>query len=480
MRLSTKVAYNTIVQIGSKVISTILGLLAVAIMTRSLGRAGFGEYTTIITFLSFFGIAIDFGLTLITSWMISQKGADEEKIINNLFSLRFFTALVFLSIAPLVVIFFPYSDAVKIGVLITTLSFFFISLNQIFVGFFQTKLRMDKVSIAEVASRIVLFVGVFWVAKEGFGLLGFMNVVVLAGAVSFLIQFIFLRKFIKIKFAFDFSLWKYIIKKTWPFAVTIIFNMLYLKTDTLVLSLVKSDEEVGVYGATYKVIEVLTMIPFMFAGIILPIITTNWSNGNFDFFKKVLQKSFDLMFIIIIPVVIGAQFLSESIMVVVAGEEFREAGSVLRVLIVAGGLVFVSCLLSHIIVAIGKQKEIIWTYVFTGVTSVIGYFIFIPKYSYFGAAGVTIYAELIITLLISFYIIKFTKFFPKFKVMFKALLASLVMGVFLYFIPPSFYGGVLNLILVLLASSVVYFFALYVFRAVTREDINNLLNRPVA
>jgi O-antigen/teichoic acid export membrane protein len=63
MRLSTKIAYNTIAQIIGKALATILGLVAVVIMARYLGRQGFGAYTTIITFLSFFGILADLGLT---------------------------------------------------------------------------------------------------------------------------------------------------------------------------------------------------------------------------------------------------------------------------------------------------------------------------------------------------------------------------------------------------------------------------------
>jgi len=82
MRLLTKVAYNTIMQIISKVITALLGLAVVTIMTRYLGRTGFGQYTTIITFLSFFGIFSDLGLTLTTAQMISQPGADQNKILE--------------------------------------------------------------------------------------------------------------------------------------------------------------------------------------------------------------------------------------------------------------------------------------------------------------------------------------------------------------------------------------------------------------
>jgi len=159
MRLSAKIFYNTVVQIAGKIIATILGLVAVAIITRYLGLIGFGEYTTIITFLSVFGILADLGLTLVTTQMISQPGVDEEKILNNLFTLRLVSALFFLALAPVTIIFFPYSPEVKAGVAIAVFSFFFIALNQIFVGLFQKKLRMDKVSIAEVSSRLVLVIG---------------------------------------------------------------------------------------------------------------------------------------------------------------------------------------------------------------------------------------------------------------------------------------------------------------------------------
>jgi len=67
MRLSAKIFYNIIVQIIGKIIATVLGLVAIAIITRQLGLAGFGQYTTIITWLSFFAILADFGLTLVTA-----------------------------------------------------------------------------------------------------------------------------------------------------------------------------------------------------------------------------------------------------------------------------------------------------------------------------------------------------------------------------------------------------------------------------
>jgi len=477
MHIATKVAYNTIIQAISKILSTILGLIAVALITRYLGQNGFGEYTTIVTFLSFFGIMADLGLTLVTIQMISHPGVDQKKVLNNLFSLRFFSAFIFLGLAIPIAFFFPYGEAIKNGIVILSLSFFFIALNQILIGFFQKSLRMDKAAIAEIFGRIILVTGTILAISHNFGLSGIMWSVVAGSVANFFILLFLSLKFFRLKFEFDFSLWRKILTRSWPLAVTIVFNLLYLKTDTLFLSLIKSQSEVGLYGAAYKVIEVLTMFPFMFAGVVLPILTTDWFEKKTEHFNKVLQKSFDLMIILALPLIVGTQFLAKPIMAIVAGQDFLASGEILKILIVAAGLVFISCLLSHAVVAAGKQKEIIWSYFFTAITSVIGYFIFIPKFSYFGAAWVTIYSEATITAFMFFYASKFVSFKPKLKIILKAFLASLVMALALFLIPAKFLTAWWSLSLVIISVSALYFIVTYLFKGLTKDDLLRLLNK---
>ncbi|MDD5291179.1 MAG: flippase [Patescibacteria group bacterium] len=477
MRLSAKIFYNTVIQIISKVMATVLGLVAVAVITRYLGLIGFGQYTTIITFLSVFGILADLGLTLVTAAMISRPGVDEGKILNNLFTLRLVSAIFFLALAPLTIIFLPYGPEVKLGVAVAVFSFFFIALNQIFVGLFQKNLRMDKVSIAEIIGRLVLVAGVIFAVELNLGLLGIIFATVFASAINFLFLFIFSWRFVRLRIQFDWLIWKEIIRKTWPLAITIAFNLIYLKADTLILSLIKTPGEVGVYGAAYKVIDVLITIPFMFAGIILPVLTADWAGGSMDSFKKVLQKSFDFMMILAVPLVVGTQFLAEEVMVVVAGRDFAASGAVLKILVLASWAIFFGCIFSHAIIALDKQKKIIGAYFFTSVTALAGYLIFIPRFSYLGAAWVTVYSELFIALAAFYLVYKYAGFFFNFKVLFKSILASGVMAVFLWILPNQFSGGIGGLFSTLSFSAAVYFLALYFLKGVTREEILVLLNR---
>lgn len=474
MSLSVKVAHNTLIQIISKIGTSLIGIAVIAIITRYLGQNGFGQYTTILTFLSFFGIIADLGLTLVTTQMVSQPDIDKNKVLSNLFGLRLVTATIFLGLAPLIVFFFPYETIIKLGVAVTTLSFYFISLNQIFIGLFQKELRMDKAVISEIISKAFLLAGTIIAVKLNYGLLGIMLALTISAAVNFALNFIFSFSFAKISVRFDKEVWADIMKRSWPLALTIFFNLLYLKTDTLILSLIKSQAEVGIYGAAYRVIDLLITVPFMFAGLILPIMTAAWAKNNTESFKNIIQKSFDIMIIIALPMIIGTQFIATQVMTLVAGTDFALSGTILKILIIAASVVFIGTIFSHAIIAINRQKTLIWPYFFTSITALAGYIIFIPIYSYYGAAWVTIYSETIITIFTVYLLWKHTRLLPKFTIFFKALAASVLMAATLYIV-SSIYN---NLFITITAGALSYILFLYLMRGLNFISFRELLSLP--
>lgn len=471
MKLSAQVARNTLVQIIGKIISTILGLAALAIMARYLKQAGFGQYTTIITFLSFFGIMADFGLTLITSQMISQPRADQTKLLNNLFSLRLISAILLLLLAPLMVFFLPYEPIIKYGVAIASLSFFFIALNQVLVGWFQKNLTMAVVSAADVAGKIILLAGIILTAWFNLGLKSIMAATLASGLISFIIHYWYARRSIKISWQIDLDVWRGIIKKSWPLGLTIFLNLIYLRADILILSLIKSQSEVGLYGAAYKIIDVLTTLPFIFAGLVLPILTRVWAERDAARFNAILQKSLDAMFILAVPLIIGAQITARPLMKLVAGEHFILAGDILKILILAVGFIFLSCLLTHAAIALNKQKRLIPAYLLTALTALTGYLIFIPLYSYYGAAWVTVYSETAIALFSLYVVIKYSQFRLKLNILLKSLAASLIMALSVYWLIGKY-----NLFFIIPLAALVYLVCLYLFKGLNKKELTGLLN----
>jgi O-antigen/teichoic acid export membrane protein len=479
MSLSKKIAKNTIIQIIGKAVSTGLGLFALAVITRYLGKSGFGEYTTVINFLTIFAVFADFGLTLVTVQMISgiNDPTQENKILNNLFTFRLLSIILFLCLSPLILFFIPYSQAIKIGILITAPYFIFPALIQVVVGLLQKRLKMDRAVLAETLSRFVLILGIILAWQFDQGINGILLATLASGATNFLFHYLFAKKFAEFKLSWDFSLWKKIIIRSWPLAITIMLNLIYLRTDIVFLSLFKSSSEVGLYGAAYRVIDILTTIPFMFAGLILPILTTAWLEKKEDYFKKTLQRSFDFMAIVSIPLIMGGILLSKPIMVAIGGNDFAESGKILNLLIIAVAFIFLGTMFSHAIIALNKQKKLIGFYIFTSLTSLAGYLILIPRFSYLGAAVVTIYSEMVIALFSAYCVFKYSRFLPKIVVLLKSIIASFIMGFFIYFYPASLKEGFLNLIIIIILSSFVYGLFLFLLGGINIKDLNIIFKK---
>jgi len=472
-----RVANNTLIQITGKAISTVLGLFSLALITRYLGPTGFGEYTTVITFLTFFAVVADFGLTLVTAQMLSGHKEDESKLLNNLFSLRLVSIIILLALAPIILLALPYGATVKTGVLIALVAFLFPALNQILIGLFQKKLSMDRDAVAEVVGRLALILGILITQKIDLGLNGILIATVISAGANFFLHYVLAFKYAVIKLEFDFSLWRKIFIKSWPLAITIVLNLIYLRADTLLLSLLRDTNEVGLYGATYRVIDVLTTIPFMFAGLILPILTSAEVAGDKSYFKKVLQKSFDFMALLAIPLIVGAQFLSDPIMLFVAGSDFAAAGPILAMLIFAVGAIFLGTMFSHAVIALNRQKKMIGFYLFTSLSALVAYVILIPRFSYTGAAAVTIYSEVLIAIFSGYCVFKYSRFLPNLKMLLKALLSSAIMGLFLCFFPIVYRTSLSGLILILFTAGLIYFLALYLLGGIKPEDMEIIFKR---
>lgn len=470
MSLAQKIAKNTLFQTFGKISSSLCSLAAVALITRYLGPVLFGEYSTSIAFLQIFGILVDLGLTLVTVQMISEKNADIKKILDNLFSFRILSAFCFMALAPLAVIFLPYPGIVKIGVLIGAGAFFFNSINQILIGLFQKELKMEKVAIAEIANRLVFLVLTCIAVLFNFNLIAFLVAMTAGNFINFIILYFFAQKIIKINFDFDFSVWKKIFRRSWPIAAGIALNLIYLRADIFILSLYKSAEDVGFYSAAYKIIDFLTAFPYMLLGLVLPMLTLAWSEKNSEHFKEISQKTFDFLNILAFPIVAGGIILAKPLMILFAGKEFMSSGEIFQILLLALGMIFPATIFTHAIIAIGKQKSMLWGFGASAILTLAGYILLIPKFSYFGAAWMTVFSEGLILFWSAAMVFKYSKFLPEFKSFKRSLAASVVMAWIIWILKIE------NIIFAIPVGTIIYFALLFAVKGINIKMIKEVIS----
>ncbi len=465
MSLSQKIAQNTIIQIAGKAISTALGLVAIGLLTRYLGVEQFGWYTTAITFLQFAGILIDFGLVPITAQMLGAGKYNPTELFKNLLAYRFVTAAVFFGIAPMVAWFFPYPSEVKWAITLLSISFLGIAMNQVLTGYYQKQLTMQIPVLGEIVGRIILVSGLIIGQWKEVSFITTMGVIAASSLAYTLIMWLMAARKTSAGFAYNRQIWKDITITMWPVAVSVIFNVIYLKGDTILLSLYRSQVEVGFYGAAYRVVDILAQMAMLMMGVMLPLLSSSYAQKKLTDFKQFYQNSFDNLMLLAVPMFMGTWLLADKIMVFVAGPDFATSGTMLRLLSIAIFGVYLGAVFGHTAVAIGQQKATMWIYISDAILTLAGYLYAIPRYGWQGAAGFTIFSELYAGFLLAWVISRKSPVSLSFNRLRKIVLASLIMSSTLIIFSNW------SLIYLVIAGGLTYLAAILILRIYSWEGI---------
>lgn len=470
------IASNTIVQMIGRVVGTVFGILTIAVMTRALGTDGYGQFTLAFTFLAVAGALVDFGFTLTTTQMISEKGADESKIVSNAFTARLISGIIFFGLAVLLAWFMPYETIVKITIAVGAFSFFFMTNSQMLIGVFQKHMAMWRPALAEAVSRGLILLLVVWLATTTFTVAHMMAAFAIGNLLLFAINFGLAQRLARIRLAFDASLMKRFFSRSWPIAISIFFNLLYLKGDIIFLDLYRTSSEVGLYGAAYKVLDVVTVIPSMFMGLMLPLLVGYWTQKARKDFNRILQQSFDFFALLALPMLGGTLVLAGPIMELVAGPEFFASGQYLVILMLANTIVFFGILFGHTVVAINKQRFILPAYFLTAAVAIALYLVTIPKHGAFGAAWTTVISEAMITLMTMATVLYFAKFRPKFKSTLVSLFCAATMTSLVYLFVASLEALTpLFIFIAILIGAAYYAFSVLVLGGVKLSTVKEII-----
>jgi len=478
MTLVRKIAYNTIISTGARLMGVALSLITIGFIARYLGKDGFGSYSLVLAFLYTFDSLADLGLYSLMVREISRSEIDEKKVVSNIFTIRIVALLILLVIASLIIWFFPYSNQVKNGTILAAISFLFLSMGQVLMGIFQKYLRTDRSAIADILGRVAQFLIVIVVIKLGFGFYGVICSLILGCLINFLFLFIFARHYVKFSLEFDLAYWKKLIKATIPIAASIVLTLIYFKIDSIFLSIPAINKnslnpisDVGIYGIAYKILEGLIFFPAMFVGLIMPLLSASAFNDR-EKFKKIFQKTIDILFIFIVPLIIGIIMLSGPIVILIGGSDFSASAGPLNILAIAIGLIFLGNLLGNSIIALEKQKTGAWIYFAGMIFNIVTNLIFIPKYQYLGAAWTTTATELLVTILMFVLVYKTIHYFPKINI-WKPLIAGGIMAGFLYLLNGY------NIFLLAVGGLIVYLGTLLVIRGIKKEEIQLLTKKEI-
>ncbi|HPN54679.1 MAG TPA: flippase [Candidatus Moranbacteria bacterium] len=467
MAIARKIAYNVVFNATAKIISTVLALVAIGFITRYLGTSGFGDYSTVLAFFSFFGSFADLGLYSITTREISRPDADEKSILNNAFTLRLFSSVIVFILTPVLIFFLPYSSHVKMGILIAAASFVFSSTYNVLNGVFQKNLAMDRVALAEVLGKVLQVSIIILAVKNNWGFTAIILSVLAAMIFNFSTVLFFLRKYARLKLQFDFVYWKKFLKESLPLGISAVVIFIYFKIDTILLSVMKTNTEVGIYNAAYKVIENVSFFPAMIVGLVFPIFSRYIFSDKKEF-SRIADETTKVFLILIVPIVIGTLFLSKNIINLIGGEAFLQSANTLRILIFSLAFIFFGNLFNSLLIAGNHQKKLLLAAVVCAIFNVTANLIFIPIFSYNGSAVVSTLTEFFVMVTGFALTAKYINYIPSFKSLWRILIAGGAMAIFLYLFKNT------GFLFCVFFGSLIYAFFLWLTRTITIKELSSI------
>lgn len=400
-----RIVNNSMIVIVGIITFKIMSIFLVIYLARYLGTELFGIYNFIFAYLAFFGIIYDLGLYTILVREISRKNEFTNKLIGNAYLIRGFLTFISVTFAIIIINLTTYSAEIKSYVLIAAITLFFTSFSEFYTAIFQANLKMKYSIYSKLVFKFFSLVLIFLIIYYKGPLLYIIYALIVSELVKTLLNYNFSRKFITTRFQLDFSMIKYLLISSTPLMLSGLVDVIHNRVDVIMLSYIIGFEDVGIYSAAYKISEPFGLIPYALMLSIFPLMSSAFNKAE-EKLVNIYVLSYRYILIITVPVALLVTLLSESMIAVVYGQDFIEATLALQILIWT--LVFLSLgrISLQFLVAINKQNLYFSCILAGAVFNILLNLFLIPKWNYIGASIATVMSNIVILILVMYFVTK--------------------------------------------------------------------------
>lgn len=468
MNTIQRITKNISVLSISQMVSYVLGFFTLMYSARYLGVEKFGTLSLALAFAGIFSICMDLGLSSLTIREVARDKSLAENYIANITFIKIILAIITLLIIFIIIHILRYNQQTMQVLYIIAAYTLFTTFSQLFYAIFQAHEKMEYQSIGNILNNVLLMLGVFLAIYFKFNLIQFSLIYFISGISIFIYALItYSQKFSLPKLKFQKAQWISLIRESWPFAVIGISYNLYTYIDSIILSFIKGQEAVGLYTASYKLILVLIFIPSIFNYAIFPLMSQYYisSKKSLNF---IFEKLLKILILLGLPIGIGTVIIAKKVITLIYGQQFINASLALQILIWSTVLVFARTPFELLNQSCNKQFVVTKIFILGVIFNIIFNLIFIPKYSYIGAAIITVLTDfLVLGLLVlttksmEFSISRGTKIS-----LLKIGVASLVMGITLNYLQN------LNMFIMIMIGALIYVLALSILKTFDPDEMS--------
>jgi O-antigen/teichoic acid export membrane protein len=400
---------------------------------------GFGQYGFAVALIGFFSVISDFGLfqIQIRETSIHSEGNLPGQYITSSLIAKTILGFISLIIVLVIAIFSHKPTDVKLLLCFLGVSMF---ITNLFGSYTAVLVGQERFLVFGVISAIYVFAYsslAIFALLDGFGLVGIgISQMIVAVAVAITGTIFISIKILKAQGKPDLARGFDFFKMAAPLGLTAILVTIYHRTDFILLSYIKGDQEVGYYNAAYTLVNSLLLFATTFTSTLLPRLSALFA-ADFEVLGKLYRTAFKYLLFVGVGSAVGAMILAGPILNFVFGGKFLPGAAALSILVWASALMFVNSLQGSLLVASNMKNQLVHLTAAAAVANVALNIILIPAYGIKGAAIAVVVSEFIAG---SWSYILLRKHNPPLflsALLSKSLVASTVMAAAVIFLPIS-------------------------------------------
>jgi O-antigen/teichoic acid export membrane protein len=458
-----RIAKNTGVIVGGDLLNRVLSLLGVVVLARYLGSSGYGEYSLVLAYVSFFPILSELGIGQI---LFREMSRDEEKrgiYVGNALFLQMFLSILSFLLAVSLIRFLDYSPSLTGLIYLYSLTLLFTAFSPLLVVF-GVHLRMEYPTFVNLFNRFLSLLIILTVAFTGRGLRELFLLLVLAGALATLLNIRFALRFIRPRFHLRPPLMRFLLRESWPVALSGLLVTAYLRVGYILLSKMEGEAALGYYAAATNLVEPFLILPIALSASLFPFLS-RWAFTSRERYTQTYELTFKYTSLLFVPLAVGITLSATPVIRLVYGSDFLPAVPALQILVWAEVFMIMYFITSKVLLSANRQRmDLLFTAVMA-VSNLSLNLLLIPRYGIVGAAiaALASYASGPIAAL----------FLPPsrpfalslFRSMVRPLIASTLI-VFSFFLLPH------RSLLSLMLGGLLYTGAIYAIGGLTKKDID--------
>ena len=405
---------------AEKILRLIAGLLVGIWVARYLGPEQFGVVSYVVAFVAIFGGIAKLGLDGIVVRELVREPSKRNIYLGTSFWLKFVGALITLGVVVFATFFTSNDHTTNFYIFIIASGIVFQSF-EVIDFYFQSRVLSKFVSLCRMSQLLISSLLKIYFVLTGAGLFWFVVVSLVDQATLAVSLYIAYRyqKLGSFYRHFDLLTAKKLLTDSWPLIFSGLAIMIYVRIDQIMIKEMLGEREVGLYSAAVRLSEVWYFIPVVITSSLFPAIVSAKKVSE-GLYRQRLQRLCTLMTWLAIAVALPVTFLADSVIVLLYGHQYREAGGVLAIHIWGAVFVFLGVASGVFFTAENWTKKSLCRTGSGAVSNVLFNLALIPRYGISGGAAATVLSQFVANFLYDFFdnstrailIIKIKALFP--------------------------------------------------------------------